>query len=982
MSSGLMQLLPPKHEAPKTADARKAHSKPKGLMERRDRRRVALLGLGLTCAILVADLAGMLRAFEGWLYDKRARFCQRHLKPPSTDIVHIHIDDVDLEWLQQDLGRWPWSRAHLAEMLREIGKAKPKVLYLDLIFSEEDRQGPTTGPSPDEQLAAAIKEAGNVILPVSFLLKTREHSPLYRAMVDLFADKPELELTESELVKRVLAQGRFTGAEVEDQVRQLFIDARTEAIDRVLESSDLDDLDKLKHKLFPRTMAAQSALPAGQADLESPLFRLLKARADRARRVRNLKLKFLPAPEGFSLPESPIRAPPLLALSESAQSFGFVEYVYDAEGNVARVLPLVVSHGTRLVPHAGLAVACAMLDVKPNAIVVGRDQIVLHPPGRQPISIPLHSRDTEGYGRIGMLMDIPWFGRAERWDTIYDFPSHKQRKNQFTIGRVWEICRHRQRAAQNYAQARNLAADFRTFYDRELVDELRAMLKLSEAELTDLDQLAQRLERDLPAFIERGSDAERVDEPLTLKAAEGLKVLHARLAAARVRGPELGRSLERRADELLNDLRRDIEGKAVMVGYTSTDVTDSDVVTTSLHKERTPGVMVLSTVCNGLLSGELWRRVPHWINFLITAAMGLAVTACVVYLRPSFAIVAAALLLMAYVLLNGELLFDRSNLIVTLAAPVTCAGVVWSGTTARRYYLERKARRFITKRLGGYVDTPLVEYVLSHPDQTKFDGEIRQLTIVYTDLAGFSALTEQLREKTVPLLNAYMGRMVPLIHQNKGYVDKFLGDGIMFFFGAPWRQEDHAIKAVQTVLDMHEALNAFNEESIERPALRMRAGVSTGNVIVGDAGPDDACDYTVLGEAANLGKRLETANKLFGSRTLVGESTRELLEGRFLLRLLGRLRPIGLNETLRVYEPLCRAEAATDADRQLVRMTHDAVEPFMAGRYKDALEAVTRMEESQGESRFTKLYRRLCERYLREPPGAGFDGTIDQDDRD
>jgi adenylate cyclase len=441
-------------------------------------------------------------------------------------------------------------------------------------------------------------------------------------------------------------------------------------------------------------------------------------------------------------------------------------------------------------------------------------------------------------------------------------------------------------------------------------------------------------------------------------------------------------AIDRQADELLVRLRHSIEGKAVLVGWTATSHSEADVITTSLHRRRTPGIIAHAAILNGILTGELWRRVPWWVNTLITAGIGLALTACVVVLRPIVSVLLSLLLVAAYLFVNGDLLFDRNDLVVALGAPITCAVIVFSGTMASRYYLERRARYFITKRLGGYVDTPLVEYVLSHPDQTKFDGEIRQLTIVYTDLAGFSALTEQLREKTVPLLNAYMGRMVPLIHENKGYVDKFLGDGIMFFFGAPWRQEDHAIKAVQTVLDMHEALNAFNEESIERPALRMRAGVSTGNVVVGDAGPDEACDYTVLGEAANLGARLQAANKLFGSRTLIGESTRELLEGRFLLRLLGRLRPTGLNETLRVYEPLCRGEAATDADRQLVRMTHDVVEPFMAGRFKDALEAVTRMEESQGESRFTKLYRRLCERYLREPPGAGFDGTIDQDDRD
>jgi class 3 adenylate cyclase/CHASE2 domain-containing sensor protein len=1013
MSSGLMQTDTPKQPPLKPAGAAKPAELPyrKGIMESRERRRVAVFGLSLTLLIVIAELAGFwpLQRLDGALYDWRVQFCQRHLKPPTDQIVHINIDDAALERLAWDLGDWPWPRGALADIVTEVSNAKPKVIFLDLLLTGKRKKdgpeleasdsaatqpaagtrlpgtAPTGAPaelSGDEQLSRALAAAGNVILPVSFSLKQEPRSELFQAMLDLFLAGPDLEITDDEMVNLIARQKRFDPPDRDQRVKRLFVDARAQAFDEVLESGDLDDHEKLKRKLFPRTVAAQAKLSATELTWDSPLYRLLEQRVDIARRNRALRLKFIPTPYGFSLPDSRIEIPPLLSLALSAKSFGSPEYVPDDGGGVARSVPLIVSHNGKLVPHVGLAIACAMLDVNLNTISVSKDGVLLTPPGRGPIYIPVHARVTQAHGRSEMLMDVPWFGKPDGWDTMYDYPAYRQTVNQIAIDEVWEICRTRQAAAHNRSSLRRRAVELL----ERIPEGYRHMLQITAAEAANPDRLAEALlSKDLTRLVQQiDADAARpqeLDEPPPKGLAGLIAEEHRQLLKLHASLPK-ATALERKAASLLDDLRKQVEGKAVMLGWTATGQTEADIITTSLHRQKTPGIIGISTVCNGIMTGELWRRAPWWVNVLITSAIGAAMTACAVFLRPAPSLIVSSLLVLTYVLVNGDVLFDRNNTVVGLAGPLACALFVSLGTTTARYWLERSGRRFITKRLGGYVDTPLVEYVLSNPDQLRFDGEIRQLTIVYTDLAGFSALTEQLREKTVPLLNAYMGRMVPLVHQNKGYVDKFLGDGIMFFFGAPWRQEDHAIKAVQTVLEMHEALNAFNEESIERPALRMRAGISTGNVVVGDAGPEEACDYTVLGEAANLGARLQSANKLFGSRTLIGESTRELLEGRFLLRLLGRLRPTGLNETLKVYEPLCRAEAASDADRQLVRMTHDVVEPFMAGRFKDALEAVTRMEESHGESRFTKLYRRLCERYLREPAGAGFDGTIEQDDRD
>ena len=150
-------------------------------------------------------------------------------------------------------------------------------------------------------------------------------------------------------------------------------------------------------------------------------------------------------------------------------------------------------------------------------------------------------------------------------------------------------------------------------------------------------------------------------------------------------------------------------------------------------------------------------------------------------------------------------------------------------------------------------------WVLAHPEQGRFDGQVREMSMGFSDLAGFTAMTEKLREKAVPLLAEYMGRMIPAIRAQKGYVSKLMGDGIYFFFGAPVPNEHHATDAVAAVLGMHAALAELNEELKARgmPTLGMRIGVSTGSVVIGDAGPSDASDYTALGDPVNLASRLE-----------------------------------------------------------------------------------------------------------------------------
>jgi adenylate cyclase len=215
-----------------------------------------------------------------------------------------------------------------------------------------------------------------------------------------------------------------------------------------------------------------------------------------------------------------------------------------------------------------------------------------------------------------------------------------------------------------------------------------------------------------------------------------------------------------------------------------------------------------------------------------------------------------------------------------------------------------------------------------------------------------------------------MGYMVPLIRARGGYVNKFLGDGIMFFYGAPWPSQQHAAEAVQTVLDMHDAMGQFNRELTEQglPNVHMRAGIASGPMVVGDAGPPEASDYTALGDTVNLAARLEPANKSTGTQTIITERTRQLLGGMLLTRPLGSLQVVGKTEGVMVHEPMAYTDRGTDRQHRLCEQTRHMVELYQSARFAACEEAADQLDETFGPSKLTELYRQTCRQYLTDPP--------------
>jgi adenylate cyclase len=366
------------------------------------------------------------------------------------------------------------------------------------------------------------------------------------------------------------------------------------------------------------------------------------------------------------------------------------------------------------------------------------------------------------------------------------------------------------------------------------------------------------------------------------------------------------------------------------------------------------------------------------VTAAIIVVLGLLVTGTVTWLPPWKALCATIALLLTYGAINCVLLFDYGDRIVGLAGPLVVIGAVWGSLTLFRFVVERNERARITRKFRGYVDPQLVEYVVQHPEISRFVGQVREMTVCFSDLAGFTSMAEQLKEAAVPILGRYINRMVTTMRKHRGLLNRLMGDGIMFSYGAPLENPNHAEDAVATVMEMQQQLAELNRELAEEghPQLALRAGVSTGKVVVGDSGGTEAVDYTCIGDTTNLGARLESANKFTGTKNLISGRTAELLNGKYLLRPVALLQVVGKKFSVMTYEPLAKTEAATDEQRKLVAMTQEMIDHYQAGRFEHCIAAADELDEAFRPSKLAKLYRDTCDRYIIERAPDGFIGQI------
>lgn len=418
-------------------------------------------------------------------------------------------------------------------------------------------------------------------------------------------------------------------------------------------------------------------------------------------------------------------------------------------------------------------------------------------------------------------------------------------------------------------------------------------------------------------------------------------------------------------------------GKIVLVGAIVAGTYD---LKSSPLSDEYPGVEVQATAILNMLDGqrvhELSRVWSAAAACLTALAAGLGVT---FPRRVGLKLALASIVLAALVAVAAALFVGHTIHWLPLAGPLLAFLLATVGAFAWSYLSEGRQRRLVLKALSQYVSPQVAAEIDRDPGALKLGGERREMSVMFTDIQGFTDLSERLDEHTLTkLLNFYLDEMSWRVLANNGTLDKYIGDAIMSFWNAPLHQPDHAALACRAALAMERREREIQEQLTEMGAagLLTRIGINTGPMVFGNMGSSQKFNYSVLGDAVNLASRLEGANKFYGSRILIAQPTADQVKGQFLLRQLDLLRVKGKLKPMAVYELLAESNGAPDPDLLCRKTEYEAAfGHYQQQQWGEAMERLASLRARFPEDAPAAALMERVKHLSEHPPDAGWDGV-------
>lgn len=412
----------------------------------------------------------------------------------------------------------------------------------------------------------------------------------------------------------------------------------------------------------------------------------------------------------------------------------------------------------------------------------------------------------------------------------------------------------------------------------------------------------------------------------------------------------------------------ELQNSYVLFGFSAPGLFD---LRTTPIASVVPGVDVHATLLENMLSGDFMRPLRSWMAVLLTVilVMGAALTATVV---SGTVRTASTYLLWLPAPTAVAVAGYAAGFWVPLMVPTVGVVLALAGAGVANYTTEGKQKRYIKNAFQQYLSPAVIEELIQDPKRLRLGGERRELSIFFSDLQGFTSLSEGLSpEELTALLNEYLSAMTDIIHEEGGTVDKYEGDAIIAFWNAPLAQDDHALRAVRAALHCQRTLARLRPAFAERVGkeLHMRIGLNSGPAVVGNMGSRTRFDYTMLGDAVNLAARLEGINKQFGTYTMISESTWRQVSGEFRARQLSRVAVVGRKEPVVVYEPWLPEEYERHSAR--IAVFERGLEQYYAGDFATAEQTFAGIADEDPPAR---NYLQRC-RELRQAPPAEWNGV-------
>jgi len=442
--------------------------------------------------------------------------------------------------------------------------------------------------------------------------------------------------------------------------------------------------------------------------------------------------------------------------------------------------------------------------------------------------------------------------------------------------------------------------------------------------------------------------------------------------------------------------KENFEDKYVFVGYHAQGL--FDIFSTPISSVY-PGVGCHVTMLDNMLQNDFIRESSEFVNLLILLAIIIVMVCITMFLHRISVSVSSTAIIVVGIIIGAFLAYQFGGLWIPMVTYLTGTLASFVTVTLYNYATEGSQKRFIKSAFSQYLSPKVIEQIIHDPSQLKLGGEKKEMTAIFTDIRAFSTFSEALGDPTklVELLNFYLTRMSDIILDHEGTIDKYIGDAIVGFFGAPVQMKNHAALACRAAVKMKKAELVINREALEKGLVNekvmeallakgkiksmndpcpvyTRLGINSGEMVAGNMGTPNKMNYTIMGNAVNLAARLEGVNDQYDTGgILISEYTKDNLDangagGEFIFRPMSRVRVVGINTPLRLYELL---DIASEAPPELLEMVKSWEQAFSFYEKQDFLAAKnifqTICSKNDGDLA-AKKYLNRCIKFQSSPP--------------
>ncbi|PIT98638.1 MAG: hypothetical protein COT74_13100 [Bdellovibrionales bacterium CG10_big_fil_rev_8_21_14_0_10_45_34] len=426
------------------------------------------------------------------------------------------------------------------------------------------------------------------------------------------------------------------------------------------------------------------------------------------------------------------------------------------------------------------------------------------------------------------------------------------------------------------------------------------------------------------------------------------------------------------------DLKEYLQDKILLFGATAVGIFDLRVTPFS---EDFPGLETHANALDNILNSDFLVHhslEPLYMPFTLLA-LGVFLSLALARLGAIWGFFTAIFTALVIYLVD-RFYFFASGYIIAVALPLLLTLIMYMAMTAYKYLTEERKKKELKGTFAKYVSPAIVDEILKSPENLQLGGRKIFMSVLFSDVRGFTTISEKLDpQQLTHILNTYLTPMTRLVFKNKGTLDKYMGDAIMAFFGAPITYDNHAEMACRCALDMMSELKKIQTdfETKGLPLIDIGIGINSGEMNAGNMGSDIVRSYTVMGDSVNLGSRLEGINKQYGTHIIISEFTLKEIGDKFVTREIDSVRVKGKLLPVRIHELMNTKEAATDDQRKLSENFDAALQLYYKAEFDAAMSAFTKCLDINPDDDSSKLYINRCSEFLEVPPPKDWDGVFE-----